>query len=129
MSHFPDSLAAMSGFAMSLGAIVGPVTLEDAINCSGYLVLGAGFVGWTVREEHIMMTVDVLPPSSRESLHDGCIEGCAVQTVSKFVFSNSSQALTSSALNLTHRESSRSVSLSRCQGVPVETSTESMHCG
>ena len=41
-SHFSDSLAAISGFAVTLGAIVGSVTLVDATsfrsgdNCSGF---------------------------------------------------------------------------------------------
>ena len=35
MSHFSDSLAAISGFAVSLGAIVGPVSLVDATSSPG----------------------------------------------------------------------------------------------
>ena len=56
MSHFSDSVATITGFAVTSGAIVDPVTggvLADATSLRwggatalGYVVLAAGFVGW-----------------------------------------------------------------------------------
>jgi len=73
VSHFSDSLAAISGFAVTFGAIVGPViggvlvdatTFRSGATALGYLVLGTGLVGWIfVREAHIIMRVGFLRPS------------------------------------------------------------------
>jgi len=67
VSHFSDTLAAMSGFTVTFGAILGPVlggVLVDVLTFSagatalGYLVLGTGLVGWIfVREAQFISRV------------------------------------------------------------------------
>ena len=66
MSHFSNSLAAISGFAVTFGAIVGPVTggvLVDATSfrSGGQLLWVTSFlvpISWDGRKEHIMRSSD-----------------------------------------------------------------------
>ena len=107
MSHFSDSIAVIFGFAVTSSSIEHEHARQAEFGIFELFKITSPMTAFSFlcptlqthgqpgqfRCQHGLLLFDWLvvcgpPEGSRESLHVGCMKSCAVQTVSKFVFSS-----------------------------------------